>query len=207
MIALARGLLVMLVRLVVGARADWQGASPDPRTRIYFANHASHVDTLAILAALPRTLRARTHPVAALDYWGRSALRRFIARDCLRAVLIDRKADRSVADPLAPLHAVLELGESLVFFPEGTRNDGDEIAPFRSGLYHLASRFPQVELVPVYIDNLSRVMPKGSWLPVPLTCTARFGPPVALDPAEDKAAFLTRCREAVVALSRRRAGS
>lgn len=207
MMGIFRRAMVLLVRFLVGARADWRGCLPEPRCRIYFANHTSHFDTLAIMASLPLHLRAITHPVAALDYWGRTKLRRFIALDILHAILIDRKAGRDKAgddatDPLAPLGAVLETGQSLVFFPEGTRNSGDEIAPFRSGLYLLATRYPKAELIPVYLDNLARVMPKGTLLFVPITCTARFGAPVALDEGEDKAVFLARCRDAVVALSR-----
>jgi 1-acyl-sn-glycerol-3-phosphate acyltransferase len=207
MIVAFRRAMVLVIRLLVGARADWQGCGPSPACRIYFANHTSHVDTLAIMAALPVALRGRTHPVAALDYWGRTRLHRFIALDCLHAVLIDRTADREKVDPLEPLAAVLARGESLVIFPEGTRGSGETVAPFKSGLFHLASRFPRAELVPVYLDNLARILPKGSPLIVPITCTARFGAPVSLRPDEDKASFLERCRAAVLALSVPRQGS
>jgi 1-acyl-sn-glycerol-3-phosphate acyltransferase len=200
--ALFRRLMVALVRGLVGARADWQGAEPVERCRIYFANHQSHMDTLVIMASLPAPLRAVTHPVAALDYWGRTRLTRFIAQDCLHAILIDRKADKTKVDPLEPLGAVLARGQSLVIFPEGTRGTGEAIGPFKSGLFHLAERFPEAELVPVYLDNLARVMPKGSLLLVPITVTARFGAPLRLAPGEDKGAFLERARAAVVALSR-----
>lgn len=202
MMILFRRTMVFVIRFLVGARGDWQGCAPEPRTRVYFANHASHFDTLAIMAALPPRLRDITHPVAALDYWGRTALRRFIALRCLHAILIDRKADREAADPLEPLAAVLARGDSLVFFPEGTRGNGEEIAPFKSGLYHLAERFPAVEFIPVHLDNLTRIMPKGSLLFVPITCTARFGAPVLLGAGEAKADYLARCRAAVVELSR-----
>jgi hypothetical protein len=93
--------LLSIVRLLVGAHADWQGCAPEPRQRIYYANHTSRFDTLVIVAALPTELRAETHPIAALDYWGESVLRRFIAVECLNAVLIDRSG-RSSTDPLQP---------------------------------------------------------------------------------------------------------
>lgn len=200
MIALIRRLLVLLVRILVGARSDWQGCAPETRRRIYFANHSSHFDTVAVMAALPWPVRRLTHPVAARDYWGVSQLRRFIAEKCLRAVLIDRKPPPDT-DPLAPLEGLLEAHRSILIFPEGTRGVGEEIAPFRSGIYRLACRFPDVDLVPVYLDNLSRILPKGSWLIVPITCTARFGTPLRVQSGEDKDAFLARAREAVIALS------
>jgi 1-acyl-sn-glycerol-3-phosphate acyltransferase len=202
-----RRAMVLVIRFLVGAHADWQGCEPSTRSRVYFANHSSHIDTLAVMAALPARLRSVTHPVAALDYWGRSAVHRFIALSCLHAILIDRKADRTLVDPLEPLIAVLAEGQSLMLFPEGTRGEGEEIAPFKTGLFHLASRFPQVEFIPVYLDNLARVMPKGSLLIVPITCTARFGAPLHLEPGEDKSAFLARARDKVIGLSKARGRS
>jgi len=195
-----RCVLLGVVRLLAGAHADWQGSAPQPRQRIYYANHTSHFDTLVMVAALPVELRVATHPVAALDYWGASALRRFIAVECLNAVLIDRSGQSS-ADPLQPPAELLARGHSLILFPEGTRGADGTVGRFRSGLYNLAQRFPQVELVPVYLDNPGRVMPKGSLLIVPLICTARFGAPLIPDPSDDRDQFLARARNALVALA------
>ncbi len=201
MITLVRRFLVVLVRILVGARSDWQGSRPDTRRRIYFANHGSHFDTIAVMAALPWEVRRLTHPAAARDYWGKTAIRRFIAEKVLRAVLIDRKPEPG-SQPLLPLEELLRDGKSILIFPEGTRADGEEIAPFKSGIYRLALGFPDVELVPVYLDNLRRILPKGSWLVVPITCTARFGAALHVEPGEEKDAFLERARAAVKALGK-----
>ena len=155
---------------------------------------------MVIVAALPAELRSETHPVAALDYWGVSALRRFIAVECLNAVLIDRSGQSST-DPLQPPAELLAAGHSLILFPEGTRGADGDVGRFRSGLYNLVQRFPQAELVPVYLDNPRRVMPKGSFLIVPLICTARFGAPLIPDPGEDREQFLVRARSALMALA------
>jgi 1-acyl-sn-glycerol-3-phosphate acyltransferase len=82
-------------------------------------------------------------------------------------------------------------------FPEGTRNPDAEMLPFKSVLYHLTQHFPHVELVPVYLDNARRSMPKGSMLPVPLICAVHFGTPIQVMPDETKGEFLTRARAAV----------
>lgn len=193
--------LVGAVKLLVGAYARWVGTQPADSQRIYFANHTSHIDTLAIWSSLPRRLRPHTRPIAARDYWGKG-LRKYIATRGFGAVLIDRKREESNVDPLEPLRAALNEGDSLIIFPEGTRGHDAMPARFRSGLYRLAVEFPSVELVPVYLDNLHRSLPKGALLPVPLVCTVRFGAPIELAPGEEKEAFLERAREAVIALSR-----
>ncbi len=193
-------LLVLLSRLLFGAYPRWVGVAPEARQRIYFANHGSHLDTVTLWAALPPELRRRTRPVAAKDYWG-GGLRAVIAHRGLNAVLIERQRKSPGEDPLAPLHAALAQGDSLILFPEGTRNPGEQPGPFKSGLYHLALAHPEVEPVAVYLDNARRSLPKGSLLPVPLTCTARFGKVVRPQPGEDKAAYLERARAAVMALA------
>jgi 1-acyl-sn-glycerol-3-phosphate acyltransferase len=147
-------------------------------------------------------LRAKTRTAAAADYWGTGALKRTIALRALNAVLIDRKRADPGADPLRPLYDVLEAGQSIIIFPEGTRGLERLPAPFKSGLYHLAQRFADVELIPVYLDNLNRSMPKGTMFPVPLICTVRFGAPLPRVAEEDKSAFLERARNAVIELAR-----
>jgi 1-acyl-sn-glycerol-3-phosphate acyltransferase len=193
-------LLVGFVKLMVGAYARWIGTGPARTQRIYFANHTSHIDTLAIWSSLPRSLRPRTRPIAARDYWG-SGFRKYIATRGFGAVLIDRARENTQADPLEPLRAALREGDSLIIFPEGTRGASATPAKFRSGLFRLAGEFPAVELVPVYLDNLHRSLPKGALLPLPVVCTVRFGAPVTRVDGEDKDAFGERARAAVIALS------
>lgn len=197
-----RALLIGATRFLVGGQGVWVGTTPSSAQRIYFANHSSHLDTILLWAALPPHLRETTHPVAAADYWGKGAIRRHIALKVLNAVLIDRDGKkRGEGGPLAPLLETLARGDSLIIFPEGTRAFERLPGPFKSGLYHLAEACPGVELVPVFLDNLARAFPKGSFIPAPISCSARFGAPLALRPEEDKAAFLERAREAVVALA------
>jgi len=191
----------VLVRVLVGARAQWIGCEPIGGLRIYYANHTSHMDTLALWCALPTRLRACTRPVAASDYWNRGGVRAYIATHGFNALFIERSADKREGDPLEPLMQALTRGESLIVFPEGTRRAQALPSAFKSGLFHLAARFPDAELVPVYLDNLYRSMPKGTFLPVPLTCSVRFGAPLERRADETKNAFLERARQAVVDLA------
>jgi len=196
----ATGLLLSFVaRLITGAQGHWQGCLPAPEQRIYFANHQSHLDWVLIWAALPRELRERTRPIAARDYWTATRLKRWLTSEVFRAVYVDRQRTDD-QDPLEPLLQALKAGDSLVIFPEGTRSLKGEPLPFKSGLYHLAQQFPQVPLVPAWIDNVQRVMPKGEVVPVPILCSVTFGQPLRLLPGEEKTVFLDRARQAVLAM-------
>ena len=103
-------------------------------------------------------------------------------------------------DPLLPLVEALKSGDSIIIFPEGTRGHTGTPQKFKSGLYMLARLFPEVVLVPAWIDNVQRVMPKGEVVPVPILCSVTFGAPVKLGAGEERRAFLDRAREAVIAL-------
>ena len=194
-------LITSMARTVTGARSLWMGCAPEPVQRIYFANHSSHGDFVLLWASLPPALRKLTRPVAGSDYWNKSALRRYIISRVFNGVLIDRERKEPVDNPLQPMLDALEQGHSLIIFPEGTRNLEDGLLPFKSGVYHLAKSYPQAQLIPVWIANLNRVMPKGRVLPLPLLCTTSFGAPLQLDADESKEQFLTRSREALLALA------
>ncbi len=197
----AAALIVGFARAITAVRGIWQGVAPVQAQRIYYANHASHGDFVLVWTVLPRALRARTRPVAGADYWQASRLKRFIGRDVFNAVLIDRDPATRRADPIAQMGNALASGDSLILFPEGTRNTGGQrLLPFKSGLFHLATQNPGIDLVPVWIENLNRVMPKGAHIPIPLICTVTFGAPLRLD-GEDKAPFLSRAEAALLALA------
>ena len=198
---LAAKLLCGFAKLVTGVRPVWRGSVPDPKQRVYFANHRSHGDFVLIWASLPPYLRRLTRPVAGADYWLTSALRRYIANRVFRGVLIDRKASRTQPNPIELMGNALTAGDSLIIFPEGTRNLGEDLLPFKSGIYHLAKAHPEAELIPVWIENLGRVMPKGSFVPAPLLCSLTFGAPMSVVPDETKEVFLERARAALLNLS------
>jgi 1-acyl-sn-glycerol-3-phosphate acyltransferase len=195
--------LTGFTRLVTGAQARWIGCAPAAVQRIYFGNHSSHADFALIWASLPYDLRVRTRPVAGADYWGKGRVRQYIIHEVLRGVLIERAGGARTSDPIDIIVAALEAGDSLIVFPEGTRNTTDEVLlPFKSGIYRVACRRPEVEFVPVWMENLGRVLPKGEIFPVPFLCSVNFGAPLRLQPAEEKDAFLERSRRALLELAR-----
>lgn len=205
-------LLAAVARGITGIQVQWAGCQPNERQRIYFANHSSHLDFVVLWSALPSEIRATTRPIAAKDYWEETPVRRYLAQNVFKAVLVERGgtgktknheephlASRSLIEDLV---AALGKTNSLILFPEGTRGTGEKVGSFRSGLYHLALHRPDVELVPAYLENLNRILPKGEVLPVPMLSLLTFGKPIQVEPDEDKESFLERARESVSSLRR-----
>jgi len=205
-------LLAAVARGITGVQVQWAGCEPDERQRIYFANHTSHLDFVVLWSALPPELRALTRPIAAKDYWEETPLRHYLTANVFRAVLLERGSMAKAKNPedakFVGRHLIEEmasaLGESnsLILFPEGTRGTGEKVGEFRAGLYHLALRRPDVELIPAYLENLNRILPKGEFLPVPMLSLLTFGKPIRVEEGEEKEAFLERAREAVSSLRR-----
>lgn len=198
----AEALVLGAARFLTGAVVKTRGFQFEPvAQRIYYANHTSHLDTILILASIPRAHRKIVRPAAAKEYWWKSPLRGYFAEKVFHALPVPRQNPSPDANPLSALGEALAKGDSLIFFPEGTRGDGTKIQPFKSGLYHLLSAHPNVMLVPVYIDNLNRVLPKGEGIPVPILCTVTFGEAFAFDPGQTKADFIAHAKSQLEALA------
>jgi 1-acyl-sn-glycerol-3-phosphate acyltransferase len=193
-------LLLFGIRLLTGVQAHWpadagEGSAFEDRQRIYCANHSSHLDFLLLSACFPSARRRRIRPVAAAEYWTAGPLRRYLSGCVFRSVLIER--ERRSLNPLEPVLEALRRGDSLIFFPEGARGPGESLQPLKPGIFHIARAFPPVDIVPVWIDNSYRIMPKGFFFPVPLLCSATFGTPIRWDGEEEAGPFLARLREAM----------
>ncbi|OOS01214.1 1-acyl-sn-glycerol-3-phosphate acyltransferase [Canicola haemoglobinophilus] len=169
--------------------------------RLYYANHNSHGDFILLWVSLPYEVRKNTRPVAGADYWNKGKIRRFLAHKVFNMLLIERGGDN-------PQKVTEQLSEalkqsSLIIFPEGTRKTNDDLPlqPFKSGLFYLAQQNPQLELVPIWITNMHNVLPKGFILPIPLLCELYIGDTLIYQADEDKAAFLARAEQALLALN------
>jgi 1-acyl-sn-glycerol-3-phosphate acyltransferase len=191
--------LATVAKILSGATVRWVDCEPDTCQRIYFANHTSHLDALVLWSSLPKSIRNLTRPVAAVDYWSGGPVRRYMA-SVFNVLLIDRKKIKVHNSPIDMMLREIGNTDSLIVFPEGGRNPSGITGEFKSGLFHLAKKRPDLELVPVHIDNLNRVMPKGEFLPVPLLSCISIGSPIWLESGETKNEFLSRAREAVLAL-------
>jgi 1-acyl-sn-glycerol-3-phosphate acyltransferase len=189
--------LAAVAKILSGATLRWVNCEPDTCQRIYFANHTSHLDALVLWSSLPKNIRSLTRPVAAVDYWSGGPVRRYMA-SVFNVLLIDRKKIKVHNSPIDMMLREIGNTNSLIVFPEGGRNPSGEMSDFKSGLFHLAKKRPDLELIPVYIDNLNRVMPKGEFLPVPLLSCISIGAPIWLESGETKTEFLTRARESVL---------
>ena len=195
----AGSFLAFLAHLIAGAQGHRHGCPPRAKQRICFANHQSPFDWVLPWAALPRDFRETTRPIAAPDDWTARPLKHWITHEVFNVVYVSRRRTDD-KDPLEPLKQALRNDDSLVIFAEGTRDNGADLAMFKSGLYHHALELPQVQLIPAWICNVRRVMPKGEVIPVPLLCCVTFGAPMSLQQGKAKAAFLHRARGAVIAL-------
>lgn len=200
---LAARLIAGGARLLSGATVVNRGDRPTTRPAVYFANHTSHLDFVVLWAALPPEVRTKTRPVAAGDYWRKGTLRPWLVASVFRAVLVERDAAtvEQKREQVERMARALAAGDSLILFPEGTRGSGEAIAPFKSGLWHLARGAPEVPLVPVRLEGLHRILPKGEILPVPILARMIVGPPLRIEPAEAKEPFLARTRAALVDLA------
>jgi 1-acyl-sn-glycerol-3-phosphate acyltransferase len=190
-------ILALIARFLSGASVRWIDSQPDTCQRVYFANHTSHLDAVVLWSALPASIRGLARPVAAKDYWMAGAIRRYLASRVFNALLIDRTEIKVHQSPVDLM--IREMGDrhSLIVFPEGGRSVGPEVGEFKSGLYYLCRKRPDLELIPVHIDNMNRILPRGEFLPVPLLTCITFGPPLWLEAGEAKGDFLRRAREAV----------
>lgn len=205
---IAAAAVVLFARAITAVRAIWPEEGLPSRPCVYFANHSSHGDFVLVWAVLPPRLRDLTRPVAGAEYWLKSKISTFIGRDVFNAVLIEREREKRTQDPIELMTTAIDGGSSLILFPEGTRNQTDaRLLPFKSGIFHLVSARPDIDLVPVWINNLNRVMPKGEIVPIPLICTVTFGNPLRIALNEGKDAFLERMQVALLALSPKSLGS
>ena len=163
--------------LFIGLRVRGREHLPATGPFIIIANHSSHLDTASLLSLFPLRRLRKIRPVAAADYFERNRFVSAVSRICFNILPIARKGLTPETNPLPRMEAALQAGDSLIIFPEGTRGSGTDISKFHSGAAHLIEKCPDVPVLPVYLVNMGRSLPKGEWIPVPFFCEVRLGEP------------------------------
>jgi 1-acyl-sn-glycerol-3-phosphate acyltransferase len=184
--------------IFIGLRTRGREHLPANDPFILIANHSSHLDTVAVLSLFPLSRLRRIRPCAAADYFERTRLISFLSRTFFNVLPIERTNVHREDHPVQRMREALERGESLLLFPEGTRGASKAIAPFKSGVARLVEQAEHVPVVPVYLANLGRALPKGEFVPVPFFCEVRIGAPLAL--AGSREEILAALRHAIEAL-------
>ncbi len=162
---------------------------------VLIANHSSHLDTLSLLSLFPLSRLRRIRPVAAADYFERNKFVSQLTKTLFNILPIARKHITSENNPLRRMREAIEAGDSLIIFPEGTRGSGEAMGEFRSGVAHLIEKMPGVPVVPAYLVNMGRSLPKGEFIPVPFFCEIRIGAPRTLEGSRQE---ITKALEAAV---------
>lgn len=186
-------------------RFDIIGSEHLPRdgSFVLVANHASHLDAVALLSALPLRSLHRAYPLAARDYFAANSLRLSLTAIIANVMLFDR--DAVGRKGLTTCQQMLEeRGNVLVMFPEGTRSTDGELGIFRRGIgLLLAGR--SYPVVPCYLDGTFRALPKGTHIPRPARVRLAIGEPRTYERVETSdAGALHICadlRGAVLALA------
>jgi 1-acyl-sn-glycerol-3-phosphate acyltransferase len=148
---------------------------------IIVANHNSHLDTIALMAALPADKLISTKPVAAGDYFGKTGLKKRLTEFFVNALLIPRsrpKEGDTFADPIAMMIEAIDKRHSLILFPEGTRGEAGKMQKFKKGIGLVIAERPHIPFVPVYLKGMGKLLPKGEAVLVPFDNYVRFGTPV-----------------------------
>lgn len=136
---------------------------------IIIANHNSHLDSMAIMSSMPMQIVHKVHPIAAEDFFGDKSTKEFMMKNFINAVLIPRNKPEKPGDPdpLQIMSDLLNKGESIILFPEGTRGEPGVMQKFKAGIALMVQRHPDIPVIPVYLDGLHKSMPKGINLMLP----------------------------------------
>jgi 1-acyl-sn-glycerol-3-phosphate acyltransferase len=147
---------------------------PKEGSYVVVANHASHLDALCLISALPLTRIHHIFPAAAEDYFFVSMPRTALAAVVVNALPFDREIH--IRQSLTLCRELLQNpGNILILFPEGTRSMTGELGEFKPGIGLLLAE-TKCPVVPCYLDGTYRALKKGVWLPRPCKIRVLIGP-------------------------------
>lgn len=167
-----------LLKYLIGVSFENRNVFDNIDQYIIVANHNSHFDTIAMMAALPSRLLLNTFPVADGDYFGKTSFKAWATQFFVNTIMINRNKEAGNESAVDLLDGYLKGGRSIIIFPEGTRGRPGIMSDFKKGIAVLLLQNPQIPFIPVYLDGFGRVLPKESNLIIPLNCKVRFGKPL-----------------------------
>ena len=172
------------LRLFIGLKYYNNKTLKNKKQFILIANHNSHMDTMAIMSAIPSRYIHRVHPIAARDFFGGSLFKKILMRYLVNAILIKRDRTDPENDPIDSMDKMLKKSRSLILYPEGSRGIPGVMYNFKKGLGYLIQRNPDVDVIPVYLDNVYKTLPKGKKIILPYNCSINFGEPIKFNSYE-----------------------
>ena len=189
-----------LVLVVLGLNVRNHKGLPQQGPAIVVANHNSHLDTFVLMTLFPLAQLNRLRPVAAADYFLRNRALAWFTLNIINMIPIERvRAGKRGEDPLQDCAKALEAGEILLVFPEGTRGESESLATFKGGVARLKEQYPDLPVVPVYMQGLGRALPKGEYTLVPVVVDVFVGEAVAW--SGNRQAFTQALRDAVTTMA------
>lgn len=191
-----------VILVVIGLNVRHRSRLPAQGPAILVANHNSHLDTMVLMSLFPLSMLRLLRPVAAADYFLSTGLMAWFSTKIIGIIPIVRptaEPGARAADPLAPVSRAIEEGSIVIFFPEGTRGEPEQIAKFRSGIARLAERHPEVPVVPIFLHGLGKILPKGEGILVPFFCDVFIGEAMKWGGSKD--AFLAEVESRVLAMA------
>ena len=167
-----------ILRIFIGLRYYNNSTLKDKKQFILIANHNSHMDTMAIMSAIPSRYIHHVHPIAARDFFGGNKIKKILMRYLVNATLIERDRSDSRNDPIDSMDKMLKKTRSLILYPEGSIGIPGIMTNFKKGLGYLIQRNPNIDVIPVYLNNLYKTLPKGKNIILPYNCSITFGEPI-----------------------------
>ena len=167
-----------LILFVIGLHVRHKDRLPKKGPLILAANHNSHLDALVLVSLFPFSMLRKVKPVAAADYFMKSRIMSWFSTKVVGIIPLARRNLSHKQDPLKPVCDALENGEIVIIFPEGSRGEPEHMSHLKTGIAHIASRYPEIPTLPVFLYGLGKSLPRNEALFVPFYCDVFIGEPI-----------------------------
>lgn len=170
-----RCIVRFVVFVMLGLNIRHREKIPKQGPAIILANHNSHLDTMILMSLLPTEAMMKSRPVAAWEYFLRTPLLRWFAVNVVGILPLRRKRVTGEKNPFSQCIDALERNEILLFYPEGSRGEPEQLASYKNGITRLLKACPDVPIIPIFLHGAGKALPKGEALLVPFFCDVFIG--------------------------------